>query len=209
MIVARTIQGLGGAIFPLAFGIVRDEFPRERVASAIALISGILGIGGGLGIVLAGPILENLNYHWLFWIPLVVTLISMVATIFLIPESSIRAPGDVHWLGAILLSGWLVALLVAVSEASTLGLGLGEDARAAGARGGDRGRLDLRRAPLETPARRHEHDAAAGCLDDEPRRLPDRLRDVQRVHPDPAVRAGAEVDRVRLRRDGHARPGCS
>ncbi|HEX4520707.1 MAG TPA: MFS transporter [Gaiellaceae bacterium] len=123
MIVARTIQGLGGAIFPLAFGIVRDEFPRERVAGAIALISGILGIGGGLGIVLAGPILENLNYHWLFWIPLVVTLISMVATLFLIPESSIRAPGDVHWIGAILLSGWLVALLVAVSEAPTWGWG--------------------------------------------------------------------------------------
>ena len=55
MIVARTIQGLGGAIFPLAFGIIRDEFPRERVAGAIALMSGLLGIGGGLGIVLAGP----------------------------------------------------------------------------------------------------------------------------------------------------------
>src|SRR6202140_4361578 len=76
MIVARTIQGLGGAVFPLAFGIVRDEFPRERVAGAIALISGILGIGGGLGIVLAGPILQSLSYHWLFWIPLVVTVIA-------------------------------------------------------------------------------------------------------------------------------------
>src|SRR5207302_10321330 len=32
MIVARTVQGLGGAIFPLAFGIIRDELPRERVA---------------------------------------------------------------------------------------------------------------------------------------------------------------------------------
>src|SRR5215510_13331252 len=51
MIVARTIQGLGGAIFPLAFGIVRDEFPREKVAFAIAMISAILGIGAGLGIV--------------------------------------------------------------------------------------------------------------------------------------------------------------
>ena len=57
MIGARTIQGLGGAIFPLAFGIIRDEFPRERVAGGIGLISGLLGIGGGLGIVLAGPIL--------------------------------------------------------------------------------------------------------------------------------------------------------
>jgi EmrB/QacA subfamily drug resistance transporter len=123
MIVARTIQGLGGAIFPLAFGIVRDEFPRERVAGAIALISGILGIGGGLGIVLAGPILQHLSYHWLFWIPLAVTLVATVAAIVFIPESSLRAEGEVHWLGALLLSGWLVALLIAVSEAASWGWG--------------------------------------------------------------------------------------
>jgi EmrB/QacA subfamily drug resistance transporter len=123
MIVARTIQGLGGAIFPLAFGIVRDEFPRERVAGAIALISGILGIGAGLGIVLAGPILQHLSYHWLFWLPLIVTVIATGAAIAFIPESTLRAPGNIHWLGAALLSGWLVALLVAVSEASTWGWG--------------------------------------------------------------------------------------
>ncbi len=123
LIAARTVQGLGGAIFPLAFGILRDEFPRERVAGAIALVSGILGIGGGLGIVLAGPILDHLDYHWLFWIPLVVTLISALAAIVFIPESPLRAPGDVHWLGAALLSAWLVCLLLAVSEASTWGWG--------------------------------------------------------------------------------------
>jgi EmrB/QacA subfamily drug resistance transporter len=121
MIVARTIQGLGGAIFPLAFGIIRDEFPRERVAGAIALVSGILGIGGGLGIVLAGPILQHLSYHWLFWIPLVVTSIAAVAALVFIPESPIREPGKVHWLGGALLSGWLVALLVGVSEGSSWG----------------------------------------------------------------------------------------
>ena len=55
LIAARVIQGAGGAIFPLAFGIIRDEFPRERVPHGIALISAILGIGGGLGIVLAAP----------------------------------------------------------------------------------------------------------------------------------------------------------
>ncbi len=123
MIAARTIQGLGGAIFPLAFGIVRDEFPRERVAGAIALVSGILGIGGGLGIVLAGPILQHLSYHWLFWIPLVATLIATAAAILFIPESPLRAPGNVHWLGAALLSGWLVGLLLSVSEAPTWGWG--------------------------------------------------------------------------------------
>jgi EmrB/QacA subfamily drug resistance transporter len=119
LIVARTIQGLGGAIFPLAFGILRDELPRERVAGAIALVSGLLGIGGGLGIVLAGPILQHLSYHWLFWIPLVVTSIATVAAIAFIPESTLRAPGSVHWRGAVLLSAWLVAMLVAVSDGAT------------------------------------------------------------------------------------------
>jgi len=123
MIVARTIQGFGGAIFPLAFGILRDEFPRARVAGAIALMSGILGIGGGLGIVLAGPILENLDYHWLFWFPLMATAIAAIAATVFVPESTLRAPGNVHWLGAVLLSGWLVGLLLAVSEASTWGWG--------------------------------------------------------------------------------------
>ena len=80
MIGARTIQGLGGAIFPLAFGVIRDEFPRERVAGGIALISGLLGIGGGLGIVLAGPILAHLDYHWLFWIPFGVIVLTVIAT---------------------------------------------------------------------------------------------------------------------------------
>jgi EmrB/QacA subfamily drug resistance transporter len=119
LIAARTIQGLGGAIYPLSFGIIRDELPRERVASAIALVSSLLGIGGGLGIVLAGPILQHLSYHWLFWILLVLTSIAAVAAIVFIPESPIREPGRVDWLGGVLLSAWLVALLVAVSEGTT------------------------------------------------------------------------------------------
>ena len=160
MIVARTIQGLGGAVFPLAFGIVRDEFPRERVAGAIALISGILGIGGGLGIVLAGPILQGLSYHWLFWIPLVVTAASAVAAIVFIPESTLRAPGNVHWLGAILLSGWLVALLLAVSEAPTWGWGSSKTIGLIVLGGGDRRGLGVEGEPRRPPARRHEDDAA-------------------------------------------------
>jgi MFS family permease len=121
MLVARTIQGLGGAIFPLAFGIIRDEFPRERVAGAIALVSGLLGIGGGLGIVLAGPILQHLSQHWLFWIPLIVITAATIAALVVIPESPLRAPSQVNWLGAFLLSAWLVCLLLAVSEAPTWG----------------------------------------------------------------------------------------
>src|SRR6266851_3297700 len=47
MLVGRVVQGAAGGIFPLAFGIIRDEFPRERVAGAIGLMSALLGVGGG------------------------------------------------------------------------------------------------------------------------------------------------------------------
>ena len=121
MTAARVVQGIGGAVFPLAFSIIRDEFPPERIAHGIAMISALVGIGGGLGIVLAGPIVEHLNYHWLFWLPLLAIVPAAVVTMLMIPESPIRSPGRIDWTGGVLLAGWLVALLVAVSEGSSWG----------------------------------------------------------------------------------------
>lgn len=121
MILARVIQGVGGGVIPLAFGIIRDEFPREKVSSAVGAIAALLAVGGGLGLVLAGPIVNALDYHWLFWIPGAAVAVAAVATHYLVPESPVRTPGKVSWLAAVLLSAWLVALLVGVSQAPSWG----------------------------------------------------------------------------------------
>jgi MFS family permease len=125
MIVARAVQGVGGGVIPLAFGIIRDEFPREKVAGAVGVIAALLAVGGGLGLVLAGPIVNGLDYHWLFWIPGAVVAVAAVVTQLLVPESPVRTPGRISWAAAVLLSGWLVALLLAVSQAPTWGWGSG------------------------------------------------------------------------------------
>jgi EmrB/QacA subfamily drug resistance transporter len=119
MLVGRVIQGAAGGIFPLAFGIIRDEFPRERVAGGIGLMSALLGVGAGLGFVLAGPIADNLSYHYLFWLPLIPIAAATVLTHLFIPESPVRVPGQVNWLAAILMSSGLVLVLVAVSQTSS------------------------------------------------------------------------------------------
>jgi Transketolase, C-terminal domain/Major Facilitator Superfamily len=61
MLVGRVAQGAAGGIFPIAFGIIRDEFPRERVAGAIGVMSALAGVGGGVGLALAVPDLLGLR----------------------------------------------------------------------------------------------------------------------------------------------------
>ncbi|MFI7220870.1 MFS transporter [Micromonospora maritima] len=125
LIAARVVQGIGGAVFPLSFGIIRDEFPAARVGSAVASISAVVAVGGGLGVVLAGPIVATLGYRWLFWIPLVVVGLTAVAAYRFVPPSPVRTPGRINWLSALLLSGWLVALLLPVSKGAAWGWGSG------------------------------------------------------------------------------------
>jgi EmrB/QacA subfamily drug resistance transporter len=123
LIVARVIQGVGGGIFPLAFSIARDEFPPEKVAGSIGLMSSILGVGGGAGLVVGALILEHLGWHWLFWIPLVVTLLAAFFTWRYIPESPVRAPGRVNWGAAALMSIGISTVLIAVAQTTIWGWG--------------------------------------------------------------------------------------
>jgi len=121
MILARVVQGIGGGVLPLSFGIIRDEFPKEKVTGAVGIVASLTAVGGGLGIVLAGPIVSALDWHWLFWIPMVLTAIGALAAFLFVPESPVRTAGRISWLPAVLLSAWLVAFLVALSEGSDWG----------------------------------------------------------------------------------------
>jgi EmrB/QacA subfamily drug resistance transporter len=123
LIAARAIQGIAGGMVPVAFGIIRDEFPESKVTGAVGAIAALTAMGAGLGIVLAGPIVDALDWHWLFWLPLILTLVAAVSATAFVPESPVRVPARINWVPAVLLSAWLVALLVAVSEAPDWGWG--------------------------------------------------------------------------------------
>ncbi|MEU5463851.1 MFS transporter [Streptomyces althioticus] len=121
LIIARVVQGIGGAVFPLSFGIIRDQFEAGQVSGSISNLSAVIAAGGGVGIVAAGPIVAALDYRWLFWIPVAILAVTALIAARHIPESPHRAQGHINWLGALLLSGWLVALLLPVSRGSRWG----------------------------------------------------------------------------------------
>jgi EmrB/QacA subfamily drug resistance transporter len=123
LIAARVIQGVGGGIFPLSFGIIRDELPRERVPGAIGLLSSMLSIGGSIGLVIGGLVVEHLGWHALFWVPLAVTLVGLVVIWRWIPESPVRAPGRINWTAAALMSAGIATLLIGISKATDWGWG--------------------------------------------------------------------------------------
>lgn len=121
MIAGRVVQGLGGAIFPIAFGILRDEYPPERVPSVVGAMSGVIAVGGGLGTVLAGPIADGLGWRWLFWIPMAAVLVIGLLCRRFVPASPVRSGGRVNWAAATLLAAWLLALLLPVSQGQQWG----------------------------------------------------------------------------------------
>jgi len=123
LIIARVVQGIGGALFPLSFGIIRDEFHASQVPGSISNLSAVIAAGGGVGMVAAGPIVSALDYRWLFWFPVGIVAVTTLIAVRYVPESPNRAQGHVNWLGAVLLSGWLVALLLPLSQAGIWGWG--------------------------------------------------------------------------------------
>ncbi len=103
VVAGRAVMGVGGGILPLCFGIVRDEFPRERVARSVGLLSATVGIGGGLGLVLGGVLIDSTSYRWIFWLGAAMAVVAAVSAQLMVPESPVRTPSRVDIRGAVVL----------------------------------------------------------------------------------------------------------
>lgn len=121
LIVGRAIQGLSSAAIPLGISLLATLLPAKRRATAMATISAMLGVGGALGLPFAGLIAEHGDFHTLFWVTAIAAAAAFAAILFFVPESNDRVGGRVDILGAILLAGALVALLLPLAEGSDWG----------------------------------------------------------------------------------------
>ena len=123
MIAGRALCGVSSSAIPLGISLLATVLPPERRGSATALISAMLGIGGALGLPLAGLLADNVDYHALFWIGAVGAVVSAVAVLILVEEPPQRSGGTIDWFGMGLLATGLVCLVLPLSQASSWGWG--------------------------------------------------------------------------------------
>ena len=121
LIFARTLQGLGGCLIPIGISIMRDELPRERVGSAIALMSATLGIGAAVGLPLAGALAQLFSWHALFIVSGVLGLLTLGGVLVVVPESNVSSSDRFDVLGATGLALGMLALLVPITQGGRWG----------------------------------------------------------------------------------------
>jgi len=123
LVTGRVIQGAAGGILPLAYAIVRDEVSPGRISGGIALLATMLGVGGGVGVIAAGVIVENLSYTWMFWLQVPAFVAVAYGVHRWVPDSGDVSPVRIDWLGAGLVSVGLVALLLTITQVRSWGAG--------------------------------------------------------------------------------------
>ncbi|MBD8070834.1 MDR family MFS transporter [Bacillus sp. PS06] len=116
LIAYRAIQGLGGGmIMSTAFTAVGDLFaPRER-GRWQGIMSGVFGLASVFGPTLGGWIVDNADWHWIFWVFLPVGVIAFIMILMMFPASDRREREPVDYMGSLFLTLTIIPLLLAFS----------------------------------------------------------------------------------------------
>lgn len=128
LFVGRALQGVGLLVFPMAAGVVNDEFPVLRRKLAMGLMSAALFVGIGVGGVLAAVLVERSDgFRLVFWMSAALPLVAMPLVAAFVPRgrSSLGRPGqwwrEIDLPGAVGFAVPAIALVIALSRGSTWG----------------------------------------------------------------------------------------
>ncbi|MEI3865809.1 DHA2 family efflux MFS transporter permease subunit [Microbacterium sp. CCNWLW134] len=118
LIVARAIQGLGGAaVLPLSLALLSGAVAPARRPLAIGIWGGVSGLGVAVGPLVGGAIMEGWSWQAIFWINVPVALVAIPLALLVLPnDRGVRARIDLP--GALLAAGGVLALVHAIVRAN-------------------------------------------------------------------------------------------
>ena len=78
LVVARAIQGIGMSMFPIAFSIVRDQFPKEKISIAQGAITSMFAAGSVIGLSIGAVIIQYFGWKMTFFTIIPVSIIILL-----------------------------------------------------------------------------------------------------------------------------------
>ncbi|WP_110945941.1 MFS transporter [Streptomyces avicenniae] len=121
LIAARVVQGAALAVLPLAFGILREALPPARLHLGTGLVSGVMGVGAGAGLVVGGLLADHFSWRALFVLGAALAAVSFVLVLLWVPAGPQAGGGRLDLGGAAFLGLTLVLLLLALTEGPAWG----------------------------------------------------------------------------------------
>ena len=122
LIVGRILQAASYALYPVGVAILREELTEDRMVSAMSVLSGTLGFGGGTGLVVVGLLVNHgADYHRVFWLTTAFTVVVIAIVVLAVPARPRSATGSIDWLGAAGLAAGLSAVLLAITQGHSWG----------------------------------------------------------------------------------------
>ncbi len=122
LLISRTVQGIGLGIFPLAFSLVREEFPRDMVPRAQGILSAMFGAGAALGLPIGALVANSYGWQTNYHIALPFIAVLTILIFYTVRESSVTNPNaKLDYVGAVWLGGTMGAIVFGLSEGSTWG----------------------------------------------------------------------------------------
>lgn len=122
LIVGRVLQAASFALYPIGLAILREELAEDRMVSAMSVLSGTLGFGGGTGLVVVGLLMNHgADYHRVFWLTTAFTVVVIIIVVLVVPARPRSTTGTIDWLGAAGLAVGLSAVLLAMTQGNTWG----------------------------------------------------------------------------------------
>jgi MFS family permease len=122
LIVARVLQAASYGLYPISIAILREELPEGRMGSAMSVLSGTLGFGGGTGLVVVGLLMSgHAGYHRVFWLTTAFTVVVIAIAVLVVPARQRSSTGTIDWLGAAGLAAGLSAVLLAITQGHSWG----------------------------------------------------------------------------------------